>query len=126
MFNVCLLSFVQVNFHNLFTVQLYTNTFANDLSGKYQIIQNSIVYPCQSTAKKIQTNKLLIKKLMNNANDIKSKTAVIPSRTLLFVLGACFPCWFGQNFTVTNEDNMFAAELLFQFSYETSLDFLKL
>lgn len=62
MFNVCLLSFVQMYFHDLFTIQLNTNALTNDFSGKYQIIQNSIIHPRQSTTKQIKKLMIMTKK----------------------------------------------------------------
>lgn len=46
-------------------------------------------------------------------------------RTFLFVTVAGFSRRFRQDFTVTDEHNMFAAELLFQFAYEAHLHLLE-
>lgn len=61
-----------------------------------------------------------------NNYDYPRKNKDLPrSGPLLFVSYTCLVAGLGQDLAVTNEHNMFAAELLFQFTHQPDLDLLE-
>ena len=96
MFNVGLLVLVQMNLEQSGSIQTETNPLADDLSGVDKIIKDSTVHGNQSTA---------------------------PWPLLLLLVH--LTSGFGKNSTLGNEYHVFAGELLFQFTDQTSLDLLE-
>ena len=77
MFNICLLRLVQVDLDESRAVQLDTNTLANDLSWKDQIVQRGLVHSSERAA----------------------------SGSLLLVASASLACWLGQNSSLKRKKN---------------------
>lgn len=96
-FNCCLLVLIQMHFNQLRTIQLNTNTFANNLSWEDQIVEDVVVDSGQCTA----------------------------TWSLLFVWVWTSTLRFRQDFTLCAENDMTTSKFLFQFTNQASLDLLE-
>lgn len=95
--NIRLFIFVQMNFDNLRAVKLHTNSFAYNLYGVDNILQQSVVHRSQRTT----------------------------SRTLLLVLRTRLSRRLRQDFPFADEHYVLAGELLLQLAYQPRLDLLE-
>jgi len=92
-FNIDLLTLVQMNFDQPRSIQFNANTLANNLGWKAQILEDRIMHRGESTT----------------------------AWTFLLVLSSRLACWFGQDAPVCDEDNVLTTELLLEFSNQSRL-----
>jgi hypothetical protein len=96
-FNRCLLVLIQMHFDQLRTIQLNTDTFANNLSWEDEIVEDVVIHGGQCTA----------------------------TWALLFVGVWASALWLRQNFAFSTEDDMTSGEFLLQFTHQAGLDLLE-
>jgi len=93
---VNLLTLVQMNLDQTRSIELDSDTLANNLRWKAQVLEDSVMHRGESTT----------------------------ARTFLLVLSSRLSCWFRKNSPMSDEDNVLATELLLELSHESRLNLL--